>query len=294
MTANRIIPYGYKIESGINLPEPAESEIVRRIYNDYINGNSLLKIAQTLTSESVEFIPGRSDWNKNRVKRILEDERYLGNITYPSLIDADTHRQARAIKSINNNQPEKRELPFRLTCPVECECGGILLRRHDPRCKISEYWKCKNPECKRMIPIADSGLLEKITDLLNMLISAPDIITISDNNQELPLEIKRMQNEINHRLDGYDFDKDRLRADIFTLAAEKLRQTDTDNITSYILRARFEKQTPLSCFDNNLFIKSVSAIILADGGEVALRLKNNQTVRREKTDASDNDNARAC
>ena len=78
MSANRSIPYGYAVENGRNVPRPEESEVIRRVFADYLGGQSLLKIARALAAEGVEFLPGRSDWNKNRVKRILEDERYLG------------------------------------------------------------------------------------------------------------------------------------------------------------------------------------------------------------------------
>ena len=75
MSANRVIPFGYAVENGRHIPHPSESQIVRRVFADYLGGGSLLRIAQTLTAEKVEFLPGRFDWNKNRVKRILEDER---------------------------------------------------------------------------------------------------------------------------------------------------------------------------------------------------------------------------
>jgi hypothetical protein len=92
MTTNRIIPYGYAVKKGKTILHSAESAIVKRIFTDYIGGASLLKLAQALSAEKVEFIPGRSDWNKNRVGRILEDERYLGSGTYPAIISKDMYR----------------------------------------------------------------------------------------------------------------------------------------------------------------------------------------------------------
>ena len=147
MSANRIIPYGYAVENGINVIHPGESQVVRRIYADYLGGTSLLRIAQTLAAQKVVFLPGRSDWNKNRVKRILEDDRYLGAEPYPAIIGADMHRQVRAIKQlkISNKELPKKHLP----CTAECAtCGTKMTHRHDPRRKASkELWTCSNPDC---------------------------------------------------------------------------------------------------------------------------------------------------
>ena len=103
MTANRVIPYGYIIQNGQNVPHPDEVMIIRRIFADYLGGSSLLKIAQALTAEGIEFLPGRCDWNKNRVKRILEDVRYTGTGTYPAVISEDIYYKALKCKENKNN-----------------------------------------------------------------------------------------------------------------------------------------------------------------------------------------------
>ena len=295
----RTIPYGYAVQNGKNIPHTAESKIVRRIFKDYLGGKSLLKIAQALTAENIEFLPGRHDWNKNRIKRIIEDIRYIGTDTYPSIVSEDMIHKVKALKNerstvkdSNNHQGNKSENPFRLPCSVECFCGIIMKRRHDIRRKTSqELWNCQNPDCKRVVNINDDDLLAKLTELLNLLIDNPSLIyTELPDDTEPPLEVKRLNNEVVRQLDGLEFDKSQLKADIFSLADEKYRQINPQNTISKMLRAEFEQQTSLSLFSHELFKRTVAKIRFTEYAEPSLILKNNQTIGKEQPNA-DSDNA---
>jgi len=306
MTANRIIPYGYAVESGRNIIHPEESGIVRRIFADYLGGASFLKVAQALTAEKVEFIPGRSDWNKHRIKRIIEDERYLGTDTYPAVISEDIHRQAQAVKVSNNTQNraaaerptlQKSELPCRLTCPVECAlCGAKMVRRHDSRRKdAQDVWTCQNPDCHSIIKISDDHLHGRITELLNRLIADPGIIQADTAPPEPGMDVRRLQNEVNRELDSFEFDRDKAKAAIFALAVEKYRHIDPDPHAGQILRAAFEdskllQSEPLSSFSPELFKKTVQKIQLGEG-VLRLILKNNQNIEGSNNHADSDSNS---
>ena len=81
----RNIPFGYRIENGTIHLHPTESQVVREIHAAYLDGQSLLQIAASLNERGVEYMPGAAAWNKARLKRIIEDVRYLGNETYPAI-----------------------------------------------------------------------------------------------------------------------------------------------------------------------------------------------------------------
>ena len=98
----RSIPYGYTVKNGKNLPHADEFIIVQRIFKEYFEGGSFKSIAQTLTHENISFLPGRSDWNKNRIKRILEDTRYTGTSAYPAIISTDVFGQIQTVKNSNS------------------------------------------------------------------------------------------------------------------------------------------------------------------------------------------------
>ena len=49
MKKTRYIPYGYTMQNGTTVVEHSEAEVIRRIFESYINGNSLKDIADELT-----------------------------------------------------------------------------------------------------------------------------------------------------------------------------------------------------------------------------------------------------
>ena len=102
---NRNIPYGYCYNNGTIIVNPTESAIVGEVCLSYLEGQSLLKIAEWLNERLIEYLPGIYGWNKARVKRILEDERYLGTDSYPRLISEEIHT---AIQGIKNGRSKKQ------------------------------------------------------------------------------------------------------------------------------------------------------------------------------------------
>ena len=94
----RNIPYGYQYKNGSIAIQEKETETVKRIFTEYLNGLSLLKIAEHLNNEQIEYMLGVCGWNKSRIKRIIEDERYLGTSSYPPIIDEDMHKTLILIK----------------------------------------------------------------------------------------------------------------------------------------------------------------------------------------------------
>ena len=83
----RNIPFGYKRENGKIRLHSAESKTVNEIFTAYLNGQSMLQIARHLSERHVEYMPETTGWNKARLKRIIEDVRYLGNEIYPAIIE---------------------------------------------------------------------------------------------------------------------------------------------------------------------------------------------------------------
>ena len=100
----RNIPFGYTMENGKIIFHPAESQVVQDIFSDYLGGQSLLKIAQSLNERQIEYMPGTTGWNKARLKRIIEDKRYIGNASYPPIIEQSIYDKAQAVRASRNTQ----------------------------------------------------------------------------------------------------------------------------------------------------------------------------------------------
>ena len=94
MAKNRIIPFGYCMKNGEITTEPNEVYAVKEIFGEYLKGKSLLQIAKLMEFEKIKYTEDSGHWNKNMVKRIIENEKYLGADKYPQLIDKDIFKRA--------------------------------------------------------------------------------------------------------------------------------------------------------------------------------------------------------
>ena len=278
----RNIPFGYIMKNGKLLAHPTESKVVCGIFTEYHSGKSLLKIAQELTADSIEFLPSRHDWNKNRVKRILEDSRYLGNEQFPKIIEETIFQKVLDMKQSKSLTFNCQLLPVnsQLKFPVECYCNAKMARRHDKRRKASQdYWMCQNPECKQTVNMNNDMLEIEITEILNRLVSNPNLIQTNYEEQDEPLEVKRLQNDINRQLDIFAFDKEAMKASIFTLATEKYRYIDSRIVVSQMIKAESKQQALLSHFSAEFLKKVAIKIIFNEDGQVTIVLKNQQQVK---------------
>ena len=73
--------YGYRRGEN-NKPEiiPEQAEVVQRIYKQYLTGASLRMIQDTLESEQIPNVEGKSEWSLNVIRGILTNEKYYGDV----------------------------------------------------------------------------------------------------------------------------------------------------------------------------------------------------------------------
>lgn len=150
MAKNRVIPFGYCMINGEITVDFTESKAVVKIFEEYLGGGSLLRIAKLMESEKIKYSEGSDKWNKNMVKRIIENEKYLGNEKYPQIISEKFFIQAnekRASKAtfmcmISEDLQEIRNRTYCLEC-------GHRLSRIGGNCR-SAKWDCRNPYCYRL------------------------------------------------------------------------------------------------------------------------------------------------
>ena len=100
---------------------------VRNMFARYRQGASYAALAKDLTERRVCFLPGEYQWNKHRVKRILEDERYCASTVFPPLI---TQAELRAVHSLKEEKQTTKtplycELPRHMRAKVVCDLSLI-------------------------------------------------------------------------------------------------------------------------------------------------------------------------
>ena len=290
----RNIPFGYQYQNGVITAHPQEVTVLNHIFSEYQKGMSLLEIANRLNDDNVEYQPGVTGWNKSRIMRLIEDERYIGKDGFPAIIDEDTHQTMIEMKSLKNTQhsTDRTSEIFHIDVPVICpECGKEMVRRHDSRFKrCQQRWICST--CRTAIHKADSALLDDITVLLNRAIVNPELVLIpADSEYEQSVQVRKAENEIARTLDTVDYDKNALRKKMLESVSLKYADIDSAPYTAHRLKAVLADAEPLSTFSLTLFKRVVQEIQLTKDSTVSINLLNGQTVRKDDENATDHGNA---
>lgn len=95
------VPFQYKHLLGYRKgadgkPEivPEEAETVRLIFSLYLDGYTLLNIAQILMNQKITTATGKSEWTKSAIQSILKNEKYVGDALLQKTftVDCITHK----------------------------------------------------------------------------------------------------------------------------------------------------------------------------------------------------------
>lgn len=283
---NRMLPFGYAYNHGAVVVNAGEAAVLAEIFERYLSGASLLQIARELNARRVPYAPGIENWNKARLMRLLEDERYTGHNDYPPILDRETAERLRETKQSRNNQGKTgRSNPvYRLGIPVVCpNCGEAMSRHISQKCRISQRWVCKNPQCRTWIGITDEALLGGITDLLNGVIAHPERLQASADAYTPSEAVQKLEAEIRQTLERGMFDKAVLRQKILNCAARKYREIEDTAYLTEALKAELEQSGPLSAYSEALTRRCIRAILLQADATVRLALVNGQTIGKEES-----------
>lgn len=286
----RNIPYGYAYEDGKIVIHPQESAIVKEIFQQYLCGESLLSIANSLNKRKIEYTAGIVGWNKGRLKRIIEDERYLGNTSYLSIINKKTYQALQKIKDDKNTQKniDRNSGVFQIRIPVRCpKCHSAMHRRCDNTYTHKERWKCSNKTCRTLIVKRDEDLLEEITVLLNQLIDSPETIQEAiEKKVEESDELRKVNAEITRMFNSVKIQKEELLQDLLKQTSLSYNELDSEVCMVQKLRDIFVANPILETFSVELFDKTVKEIVFEKDKTVGLVLKNNQKIRRNRNGCS--------
>lgn len=304
MPKNRTIPFGYCMKNGEITTEPKEVYAVAMIYSEYLNGKSLAEIAKLMESEKIRYNADLDKWNKNMVKRIIENEKYLGTGKYPQIIDEDIFKQANeqrvrkatTLNLISNDLHEIRKVTY---C---AECGGKLFRKVNG--KGREYWNCGNPDCfKYEYRLTDQMIIGAALTVLNSVIANTSLLEHRGEVSKYSpsTEMIRKQNEINQMMDSAQPDFDRIKSEIFKLAEMKYdccTYNENPQKTAEI-KSLLQNCEQLNTLDIGLFKACVSRIWISHFCTIEVEFVNrvrikNITERTNKNDHSAECNSNSC
>lgn len=272
---NRSIPFGYCYQNGTLAVHPQESRTVQAVFAAYLSGEPLSKIAAHLTAKLVEYLPGCCQWNKARVKRLLDNAKYTGEDDFPPIVKERDFQMAHQKKdSANTNRRPMDEDVKLFKGLVYCHhCSSPMVRRMDSRFEKPVTWKC--PACDYFLPLPDEEFKQRVFLLQKKLADKP--LLAEKEEETIPvtsMETRRLTNEIFRKLDSGVFSEEELVNLALQCAAENYEAINsarhiTDRQTATLLHAG-----PLSAFDRTLFERTVSEIHLTRKGEILLKLQN--------------------
>ena len=155
------VPYGYRlVDKKLVIYEP-EADVVRWIFDAYLNGMSATEIARELTLQGVPTKDGKQNWKSNRITYMLSNERYAGHTlhqksygeetvpfkrhrnfgeldqfyvknTHESLLEPGVYESVQHLLSARRKQMEKVKTTniYPLTSCIRCsECGSLYHRK---------------------------------------------------------------------------------------------------------------------------------------------------------------------
>ena len=81
---------GYtKGPDGILQVVPEEAEVVRKVFDLYVQGNGVRKIKRYLEEHGIKTATGKSEWSTSTIDRMLSNEKYIGEVLMQKTYIAD-------------------------------------------------------------------------------------------------------------------------------------------------------------------------------------------------------------
>lgn len=275
----RHIPFGYTIENGEYVIARDEANAVIDIYEMYLGGKSFNEIACSMT---IPYNEENSKWNKNTVKRILENKAYIGSSLYPRIIN--DYDFSRVQKLIEQKRPKKTILSESQTSLQEktyCHRCGKPLKRVVGKVKF-ESWICS--DCYYGYKITDEMLKSAVVAILNALIANPELADLNATKTYEPTDdIIRNDQCISQFLCEPRPDIDKIKEMILKNAENRYNQcTGNEYITNTeIIKNELAKHQPITEFNTDLFNKIIKTIQPDAEFRLYVQLINGKVIRQE-------------
>ncbi len=288
MGKNRTIPFGYMMQNGTINTNPAEVLAVLTIFSEYMAGKSLNAIAQSMGVPYSDKV----GWNKNMVKRVLENEKYLGNDTYPQLISEDIFRAVNERKSAKATSlcivpDELQEVRSLTVCK---ECDNRLFRTK------AELWDCRNGSCHPFLfKLTDEMLTGAVLNILNTVIANPSLIKAKATVSEyIPTsEIRCKQAEIDRAIDNGTKTAEEIRNDILRLAELKYKHCTYSDVPqkTELLKSLLVEKAQLNTLDIGLLRSCVKRITVSHSCVIEAEFINGVIIKNETERSEGNGNS---
>ena len=129
---NGCVLYGYTIdESKYYVIDEKVAPVIRKIFNDYVNGKTPSQIARELNDAGIKT---KADdvWIPSKVHRVLKNQKYAGiyesfgvksDNAIPAIVDLETFNAAQQKSSLNKNLGGKNKAKYKYMLSGKIKCG---------------------------------------------------------------------------------------------------------------------------------------------------------------------------
>ena len=117
--ANRYIPFGYEIQNAEIVIVNQEALLVKSAFELYIAGKSYKTIADRFEMSGIYYNKDSAKWNKNMVKRMIENEKYTGTDEYPPIIDEKQYHKANRVRLSKNIKADSDKMDYDKFCKIK-------------------------------------------------------------------------------------------------------------------------------------------------------------------------------
>ena len=278
MAWQRKTPFGYMIRDGMIQPHPQETDAVRYIFRQYLAGASLLAIAEDMTRQGIRYHQHTAEWNKNMVKRILENSKYIGADNWPRLVsDEDFAAVQYQRRSRNTYAPPLAGIQPICGKVICARCGGRMARGTRSHGRVG--WRCQTPNCGQVVTISDEVLAELVNKQLKELAQSPHLLTAPEPKRaELNMDAIRLQNELTMALNRGSESPKYIKTLALAVTAQRYRQLPDPTPAHDMerLRVRLEQGPADTDVLAALLATAVRAVRLTPDKNVELELVNGQ------------------
>ena len=95
---NRFLGYTKDGEGNLVI-DNEEAEVVKRIYREYLEGKSYYEIGKGLTADGIRTAAGSETWRASTLKKILQNEKYIGDALLQKTVTVDFLTKKRVVNS---------------------------------------------------------------------------------------------------------------------------------------------------------------------------------------------------
>lgn len=182
---------GYRFSEDHFVVVPEEADVVRFIFQEYLNGNSLNAIAKLLNANEIPTRRGNR-WCTSSVSKLLKNTAYTGNLllqtyytesylrkvstknngelpmyraenTHEAIIDLDTFNAVQKRlqqREETNSNTGKKQMSYPFTSLIACDCCGMNYRRK--MTATGPVWICGTFNLKGKAFCASKAIPERV------------------------------------------------------------------------------------------------------------------------------------